>query len=211
MGWYADRFFPWLIERLEGPEVHALRERCVAPARGRVVEIGFGTGKTLPHYGDAVDRLAIVEPSAGMNRRTAALLERAPFPTQVEAIRGEALPFEGGTFDSAVCTMTLCSVDDPAAVLGELRRVLKPNGTYHFLEHVLSDDPGIARRQRRFNPIQRRIGCGCNLIRDTETAIRTAGFEIVEIERLVSPGMPGLDPRMYPLILGTARPTAVRT
>ena len=204
MGWYADRFFPWLIERLEGPEIYALRKRCVANARGRVIEIGFGTGKTLPYYTAHTSHLAIVEPSAGMNRVTAAKLEAAPFTTEIRAVKGERLPFDDDSFDSAVCTMTLCSVDTPAAVLAEISRVLRPGGAYHFLEHVRSREPRIARRQDRLNPIQRLVGCGCNLNRDTEAAIRSAGFEVTELERTISADMPGFDPRMFPLILGQA-------
>jgi len=204
MRWYSDQFFPWLIERLEGPEVYELRKRCVMPAAGNVIEIGFGTGKTLPYYSDSITKLTIVEPSTGMNRKTKDALARSPFKTDVRPIKGERLPFADNQFDSAVCTMTLCSVDDPVAVLSEIRRVLKPNARYHFLEHVLSKDKKTARKQKRFNPIQKRIGCGCNLTRDTETNIQSVGFEISQIERIISQDMPGLDKRMYPIILGQA-------
>ena len=139
-----------------------------------------------------------------MNRKTAALLAQAKFSTEVFAIKGESLVFEDDSFDSAVCTMTLCSVDDPAAVVAEMLRVLKPGGRYCFLEHVISKDASIARRQRFIDPLQAWLGCGCHLTRDTETTIRDAGFAVEQIERLLCKDMPGLDPRMYPLILGRA-------
>jgi len=204
MGWYADHFFPWLIERLEGPEIYELRRRCVKEASGNVIEIGFGTGKTLPYYSHLIEKLTIVEPSIGMNRKTADTLAKSAFLTDVRPIKGERLPFEDNQFDSAVCTMTLCSVEDPIAVLSEIRRVLKPNARYHFLEHVLSYEEKIARKQKRFNPIQQRIGCGCNLTRDTEVNIQSVGFKILKIERIISQDMPGFDKRMYPIILGQA-------
>lgn len=209
MGLYSDKIFPWIIERLEGPEVYRLRERCIASVEGHVLEIGFGTGKTLPFYGSGVASLTIVEPSVGMNRKTVKLLTNVPFPTHISAIKGERLPFDDNEFDAGVCTMTLCSVDDPSQVLSEIRRVLKPDGLFYFLEHVKSDDPAIASKQHRFNPVQRIIGCGCNLIRETEAEIVRMGFEIVRIEHLISEDMPGFDARMYPLILGQARNTKV--
>lgn len=205
MGLYSDRFFPWLIDKLEGPEVYELRKQCVAPATGHVLEIGFGTGKTLPYYGDAVTRLSIVEPSTGMNLRTEALLSSARFETDVLPLKGEQLPFENETFDSAVCTMTLCSVDDVSAVLGEIHRTLKSGGSFYFLEHVRSADESTARKQRWMNPIQRVIGCGCNLTRDTHSSIDESGLVIEKLERVISADMPGFSPTMFPLIVGAAR------
>ncbi|MGF1512043.1 MAG: class I SAM-dependent methyltransferase [Myxococcota bacterium] len=206
MGWYADHFFPWLIERLEGPEISALRKRCVAPVAGEIIEIGFGTGKTLPFYGRRVTRLTAVEPSRGMNRRTEVLLHSAPFPTELVPHGAEALPFKDASFDAAVCTMTLCTVDDPSAVLREVGRLLRPEGRFHFLEHVQSEDPRLKRRQQRLDPLQRWLGCGCHLTRDTETAIREAGFEIETIEKIILQDMRGFDPRLVPMILGVAVP-----
>lgn len=204
MGWYADSVFPWLIERLEGPEIHALRARAVRPAAGRVLEIGLGTGKTLPYYGASVTHLSVVEPSKGMNRKSARALAEAAFETEVKPIKGEELPFDAGYFDCVVCTMTLCSVDDPDLVLQEMFRVVKPGGHYHFLEHVLSRDPGVARWQHRLDPLQCRIGCGCRLTRDTEASIRRTGWQIQELERVICRDMLGFDLRMFPWIVGDA-------
>ncbi|MEM1418888.1 MAG: methyltransferase domain-containing protein [Myxococcota bacterium] len=205
MGLYAERVFPWLVSTLEGPKLRALIARVVAGAQGDVLEVGFGMGKTLAHYGDAVRRLTVLEPSEAMNRRTAPLLAAAPFETSVVQARGEAMPFSDDRFDAAVCTLTLCSVDDPAAVLRELTRVLKPGGALHFLEHVRSEDPRVARKQRLLDPLQRRIGCGCELSRDTGGALVRAGFELVAVERKVGAALPLLDLRLFPILFGEAR------
>lgn len=204
MGLYSDIIFPWLIDRVEGPEIYALRERCVRAAAGNVLEIGFGTGKTLPYYGEAVRSLTVVEPSAGMNRRVRKRIRESSLPVELVKLPGERLPFAGDTFDGVVVTMTLCTVSDQARVLAEMQRVLKPGGRYHFLEHVASDDPKVRRTQERLNSLSRLVGCGCNLNRETEQAIVSSGFQIDAIERLVSNDMP-LRPELYPIVLGVAR------
>jgi ubiquinone/menaquinone biosynthesis C-methylase UbiE len=204
MGLYSDIIFPWLIDRAEGPEVYTLRERCVRAAAGNVLEIGFGTGKTLAYYGEAVRSLTVVEPSKGMNRRVKKRLRQSSLPVELAAIAGERLPFADETFDSVVVTMTLCTVKDQAHVLAEMHRVLKAEGRYHFLEHVASSNPKVRRSQNRLNSLSRLVGCGCNLNRETEQAIQTSGFRIDEIERLVSKDMP-IRPELYPVILGVAR------
>jgi len=178
----------------------------VRTAAGNVLEIGFGTGKTLPYYGEAVRSLTVVEPSKGMNRRVKKRMRESPLAVELVALRGERLPFADATFDCVVVTMTLCSVTDQAKVLAEMHRLLKPQGRYHFLEHVASSDPKVRRTQNRLNAFSRFVGCGCNLNRETEKAIEASGFQIDEIERLVSKDMP-LRPELYPVILGVARKT----
>lgn len=203
--WYAERVFPWIVERVGGPQSHALRARCVAGAQGDVLEIGLGTGQSLKSYGPKVRKLSVVEPSTGMNALARERLAGCPFETHVHQLGAEVLPFQDGTFDAVVCTWTLCSVEDPAAVLSELRRVLKSGGRFHFLEHVLSDKPDVLRWQRRIDPLQRVFACGCTFTRNTEALIREAGFEFESLEAIDCPDMPLPHPKLYPLILGIGR------
>ncbi len=203
--WYAERVFPWIVERVGGPQSHALRARCVAGAQGDVLEIGLGTGQSLHSYGPGVRRLAVVEPSTGMHALARQRLEACRFETEVHQLGAEALPFDDGTFDSVVCTWTLCSVQDPNTVLSEVHRVLKPAGRFHFLEHVRSDKPGILAWQKRIDPLQRVFACGCTLTRDTQTLIRAASFELDHLEAIDCPDMPPPHPKLYPLILGIGR------
>jgi len=208
--WYAERVFPLILERVGGPQSHALRDRCVSAAAGNVLEIGLGTGQSLASYGPQVKRLSVVEPSSGMHALARQRLQACPFETDVHALAAESLPFEADTFDAVVCTWTLCSVDDPPTVLAELRRVLKPDGRFHFLEHVRSGDPRVAKWQHRLDPLQRVVACGCSFTRDTESEIRAAGFSLEALEHIDCPDMPPPHPRLYPVILGIARPTELR-
>jgi ubiquinone/menaquinone biosynthesis C-methylase UbiE len=203
MSLYTERIFPWLLDQLEGREMEALRAECVRPAAGEVLEIGFGTGKSLPYYGDRVKALTALEPSRGMNRRVQRRLQQARVPVKLVPLPGEQLPFDNESFEEVVVTMTLCSVDDPDRVLAGIYRVLRQGGRYRFLEHVASTSPRFLRVQNRLNVLSRLLGGGCNLNRDTEVLIRRAGFRFETLERPRFPGLAGL-PKLYPLIRGVA-------
>jgi ubiquinone/menaquinone biosynthesis C-methylase UbiE len=175
-----------------------MRSEALAPARGHVLEIGFGTGLNLSHYPSSVTRLTVIEPRAALEDRVRRRIARAPMP--VERFQLDAsgrLPFEDGSFDSVVTTFTLCSIADVSSALSEIRRVLKAEGRYIFLEHGRSDDPRVAKRQDRFNPIQRIVGDGCNLNRAIDRLIREGGFEIEKLDRFVMPDTPKMLGEMY--------------
>jgi ubiquinone/menaquinone biosynthesis C-methylase UbiE len=177
------------------------REALLTHARGRVLEIGGGTGANLPHYGDAVETLTVTEPEAPMLRRLErAVHERRPQATVLRA-PAEDLPFDDASFDTAVTTLVLCTVDDQPQALRELRRVLAPGGRLLFIEHVRSDDPDRAKWQDRLNPLQQRIGHGCNCNRPTLEAIQSAGFAIADVAHEKLRKAP---PIVRPLIVGTA-------
>jgi ubiquinone/menaquinone biosynthesis C-methylase UbiE len=177
------------------------RQLLLAGAKGRVLEIGAGTGANLPYYGAAVESLTVTEPEGPMLKR----LERraraeAPTATVVRA-PAEDLPFEDDSFDTAVSTLVLCGVADQPRALRELRRVLKPGGRLLFLEHVRSDDPDIARLQDRMNAFNRfLVGCDCN--RSTLEAIKAAGFDVLEVEQTEINDTPRF---VRPAIVGAAR------
>ncbi len=205
MGIYAERLFPWLLDRSLGhPNIEARRRALVAQAAGDVLEIGFGCGATLPFYDSAkVTRLTVVEPSAGMTRRAADRLAVSPVPVTQIAGGGESLPFDAAIFDCVVCCLTLCSVADPPRVLAEVRRVLRPGGRFLFLEHVASDDPRRRRWQDRLNPVQRVVAVGCNLNRDSAAMVRSAGFALPPLVAQIEPAFGAMAP-LVPLIAGVA-------
>jgi len=190
---------------MAGPEkagLRAHRRALISQAAGHVLEIGGGTGANLPFYGDGVETLTLTEPEPPMVRRLerrlrdssrAGLLLRAP---------AEDLPFDDDSFDVAVSTLVLCTVDDQPRALRELRRVLKPGGRLLFIEHVRADEPRLGRWQDRLNGLQTRVGHGCNCNRPTVESIRRAGFEITELERDVLRKAP---PLVRPLVVGVAK------
>jgi SAM-dependent methyltransferase len=210
MGFYSERIFPWLLDRSLGhPRIEARRAALVGQARGEVLEIGFGSGATLPFYDPAkVSRLTVVEPSEGMNRRAAARLAASPVPVRSVPGAGERLPFEDGGFDTVVTCLTLCSVADVAQVLAEIRRVLRPGGSFLFLEHVLSEDAGRQRWQHRLTPLQRVIGVGCHLDRDTPAMVRAAGFHLSPVTQEIEPAFGAVAP-LVPLVAGAAAQAAI--
>jgi ubiquinone/menaquinone biosynthesis C-methylase UbiE len=141
------------------------RAKVVSGAHGDVLEIGIGSGLNLPYYGEAVQRVVGVDPSAellAMARRNAA---RSALPVELVCQNAERLPFGDASFDSAVMTWTLCSIADPAAALREIRRVLKPGAALFFVEHGLSDEPRVAAWQHRLTPLWRPLAGGCHLDR----------------------------------------------
>lgn len=178
-----------------------LKRELLANARGRVLEIGVGTGLSFAHY-PAVEELVGVDPSEPMLRRARRrATELASDVTLVEA-PAEALPFEDKSFDTVVSLAVLCTVDDPSRVLQEIRRVLRPGGRLVFLEHVRSSEPGLAQWQDRLERPWGWIAGGCHPNRQTLEAIEGAGFEVVELERKDLPDIPRL---VRPNVLGVAR------
>jgi len=197
MGFYTDRVFPLLLDWTMRA-VNDLRAPALAAATGDVLEVGFGTGLNLPYYPSAVRRLVALDPLRALERRVARRVAAARFPVERVALAADQrLPFEDASFDSVVTTFTLCSIPDPAVALAEMRRVLRPGGVYLFLEHGRSDDPKVARRQERWEPIQRRIAGGCHLSRPIDRLVRAAGFDVERLERFVQPHAPRILAEMY--------------
>lgn len=180
--WYDRRILPRIVDRSCGVgELAARRRQVAAGLSGAVVEIGFGTGHNLPFLPDTVTRLLAVDPSELGRELAGKRLAEAPIPVDFIGLDGHAIALADASVDAALCTFTLCTVDDPEAVLGEVRRVLRPGGALHFLEHGRSPDPKVARWQHRLTPIQKRIGGGCHLDRPIDTLLVAAGFDIVDL------------------------------
>lgn len=183
MSFWANRVLPLLVEKAcRSTAILAERQRWVPRAHGRVLELGVGSGLNFPFY-DAtkVTHVTGIDPSAALLARAARRAATSPVPTELLLGRAEALPFESGSFDSAVVTYSLCSVDDPVRVLAEVRRVLRSDGELLFVEHGLAHDGATQRRQRMLTPMWRRIAGGCRLDRDIATLVRGAGFRSVEL------------------------------
>jgi ubiquinone/menaquinone biosynthesis C-methylase UbiE len=154
------------------------RDRTLAPARGRILEIGFGTGMNLTHYPPTVKRIEAIDPDLDLDRYSLPRIAAAPIEVDFHHLDAEHLPFEANRFDTVVSTFTLCSIPDVAHALREIRRVLKPGGQFLFLEHGRSPDPGVARWQDRLNSAWMPLAGGCHLNRPTRELVAEAGLEL---------------------------------
>ena len=192
MGFYARYLGPRFVRCLcSSDDISAERAKVVPLARGIVLEIGFGPGLNLPFYDPAaVERVIGVDPNLSFLSLGETARSQAPVPLEVIRAPAEDLPLADASIDTALVTYTLCSVDDPARSLREIRRVLKPDGRVLFLEHGLSSDPGVARWQHRLNPIWRPIAVGCNLIRPVISLLEEAGFAIETADEYYLQGAP---------------------
>lgn len=189
MNLYQRVVVPKLVElSMRQPQMQAYRRRLVPGARGRVLEIGVGSGANLPFYAGDVREVVGVDPSEELLEMAQRRAAEARRPVTLTRASAASMPLDDASFDTIVMTWTLCSIAEPAAALGEMQRVLKPGGALLFIEHGLSPDPGVARWQRRLTPVWRRFTGGCRLDRKMDDLFRTAGFELPELRNEYAEG-----------------------
>jgi len=186
---WAERILPRLVEySLRGEDIGELRIEACAGLTGRVLEIGFGSGLNTRFYPREVMTVGAVEPSDLGWELSERRRERSNVPIERVGLDGQRLDAEDDAYDSVLSTFTLCTIPDVERALGEVRRVLRPGGTFHFLEHGLAPSPRVVRWQGRLEPIQRRVAGGCHLTRDTPTLVDRAGLEVAELREQYLPG-----------------------
>ena len=189
-----------IMSRGEKLGMDARRRKLLAGARGRTLEIGAGTGANVGHYPDEVDELVLAEPFEPMRRRLERKLRGSGSSASALDASAEALPLEDASLDTVVSTLVLCTVDFPDRVLGEVARVLRPEGQFLFIEHVRAHSPGVARWQNRLEAPWRHFAAGCRCNRDTIASIRSAGFSTDHDEE----HWKGVPPIVASLVVGRA-------
>ncbi len=183
MGFYGRQVLPRMLDAVGGGKAtEQLRRRACAGLAGDIVEIGFGSGLNVPFYPVAVKHVAAVEPADVGWKLAGRRLRDSAVPVERAGLDGQSLPFDDDSYDAALSTWTLCTIPDAAAALGELRRVLRPGGTLHFVEHGLAPDEDVQRWQRRIEPAWKHVAGGCHLTRPIVDMLTAAGFTITELD-----------------------------
>lgn len=165
------------------------RQQLLKDVTGDVLEIGFGTGLNLPHYPEGVTSLTTVDPNEGMDAIAQKRINQSPIPVTHKILSGENLPMPDASFDNIVCTWTLCSIPNVHKALSEAYRVLKPGGKFFFIEHGLSNEPGIQTWQNRITPVQRIVADGCHLNRKIGELVGEI-FDEVTVEEFYADDLP---------------------
>jgi ubiquinone/menaquinone biosynthesis C-methylase UbiE len=200
-GRFFAAFYDRLVKGSEEAGFRDMRRNLLSEASGRTIDIGAGTGVNVPLFPSQVTELVLTEPDPHMAKRLRRKLAEGCSKAEMVEASAESLPFEDSSFDTAVFTLVLCTIPDPAAALAEAARVLKPGGKVLFAEHVRSEDPGLARWQDRLERPWRFCGDGCHCNRDTLTTIESSPLKLERVERDKLPKAP---PIVSPLIRGSA-------
>jgi len=207
VGWWTERVVPRCTERtLSNETVEKLHREVCAGLTGRVLEVGFGSGLNLPFYPSTVTSVDAVEPSdlaweMSTDRRAA-----SPIPVERVGLDGERLGAADATYDAVLCTFTLCTIPDAETAVAEVRRVLRPGGTVHVLEHGLAPDPRVVAWQRRLEPLQRRVAGGCHLTRDVAQLLTGAGLDLRRLDQAYLPGPGFMKPWAFGSLAIAVRP-----
>lgn len=190
MGLYGKYLLPRVVHlTCSGKPNMRQRQKLVPLARGRVLEVGIGSGLNLPFYDpEEVAEVVGLDPSPEMLRMAAGPAARASFDVTFVPAGGEDIPLDSASVDTVVLTYTLCTIRDYEPALREMARVLRSGGRLLFCEHGLAPDAGVRRWQNWLNPVWRRLGGGCHLNRDIPSLVRLGGFEIEGMETMYIPG-----------------------
>jgi ubiquinone/menaquinone biosynthesis C-methylase UbiE len=194
MGFYADQVLPRVMDVvMRADELTAIRARVAAGLSGEVLEVGFGSGLNVAHYPPDVTRVLAVNPETAGRKLAAPRVAASVVPVEYIGLDGQSLPLAADSVDHALSTWTLCSIPRAEQALDEIRRVLRPGGTLHFVEHGRSSDSKVAHWQDRLTPIQRRLVGGCHLNRPIDALITGSGLDVTRLDTYYLRGLKSLN------------------
>ena len=197
MGFYSNLVIPYCIDlAMSGETLSQYRQQLLKDVSGEILEIGFGTGLNLPHYPEEVKKITTIDPNPGMEKLARSRITDSNITVDYKILNGESLPMSDGSFDSVVCTWTLCSIPQADKAIAEVHRLLKPEGKFFFIEHGLSKDSGIQFWQNCLTPIQKIVADGCHLNRNIKDIIGKK-FDRVTVEQFYAPKLPKVIGYMY--------------
>ena len=197
MGFYSNLIVPYCIDiAMSGDTLAQYRQQLLQDVSGEILEIGFGTGLNLPHYPEKIKKITTVDPNPGMQKLARSRIADSNITVDYRVLNGESLPIDDASFDSVVCTWTLCSIPMADKAIAEVYRLLKPEGKFFFIEHGLSKDSNIQFWQNCLTPIQKTIADGCHLNRNIKSIIERK-FGCVTIEQFYAPKLPKVIGYMY--------------
>ena len=191
MGWYQEQLLPRFQDVVMARKPNRpVRARVCEGLHGDVVELGFGTGLNTPYYPSEVAKVFAVEPSRVCMHLAEPRITRTATSVEFAGLNGEHLDLPSASFDAVLSTWTLCTIPDLGLALEEVRRVLKDDGSFHFVEHGHAPDASVATWQRRIEPLQRRLAGGCHLTRHISESIEQAGFRLDDLDTYYLKGEP---------------------
>ena len=197
MGFYSNLVIPYCIDlAMSGEPLQQYRQQLLESVAGEILEIGFGTGLNLPHYPTWVEKITTIDPNPGMKKLARSRMADSDITVDYLILNGESLPMSDRSFDSVVCTWTLCSIPQVDRAISEVYRLLKPGGKFLFIEHGISKDASIQAWQNRLTPIQKIIADGCHLNRNIRQLVQQQ-FNNVTIEQFYAPNLPKVIGYMY--------------
>lgn len=183
MGFYADQFLPRIQNKvMDRKATRAVRARVCSGLHGDVLEIGFGTGLNVAYYPSEVTKILAIEPSSVCMRIAGPRIAQSEPEVEMAGLDGQHLDLPTGSVDAVLSTWTMCTIPDLVTALAEIKRVLKPGGSLHFVEHGHAPDPPVARWQERIEPLNKRLAGGCHLTRAIAEMVEQAGFAVEHLD-----------------------------
>ena len=197
MGFYSNLVVPYCIDlAMSGDTLAQYRQQLLQDVSGEILEIGFGTGLNLPHYPQEVKKITTIDPNPGMQKLARSRIANSEIAVDYQMLNGESLPMDDASFDSVVCTWTLCSIPAADKAIAEVYRLLKPGGKFFFIEHGLSQDLTIQFWQNCLTPVQKIIADGCHLNRNIKSIVEQK-FGCMAVEQFYAPKLPKVIGYMY--------------